>query len=356
MRHVVCGFLIVLASGAPALAADDDAARACALIASRPADAEAWIKVSELLASGARVPCRGQLQRRFIGRELPDDPPSPPDPRLITGAAREALSLTWAHRVRERSLRVLVDVTRPRLVPCPPKVAAAHEVDCPILEGDPRGWSAYRALFIAETGEPPEGPGALMDAALAAGKVPGWVMPGTPSGKSCAPGKANRPLVEAPPPAGNGHCGEYGYRICPTQPGLTWIHVAETPCENDALVKTEYGDQNKDGIDEAFAWIKYDSFDGADVVGSRTHLHVLDGRTGVTLLHGVVAATVADPPDKGDFRMTVNHTSAGRLILKAPTKTNPSIETRIRRDNPLLLAPGTYVLGDYGFHRVDAPR
>ena len=53
--------------------------------------------------------------------------------------------------------------------------------------------------------------------------------------------------------------------MCPAKPTSTWVHVAYTPCEGDKLQKTEFADQNGDGIDEAFAWIKYDTFDGADV-------------------------------------------------------------------------------------------
>jgi hypothetical protein len=266
-------------------------------------------------------------------------------------AARQTLSHTWARADRGRALRVLVDFHRPRLVPCSPKDEAAG-VTCPIPEGDPQSWFAYRTLFIAETGKPPEAPGTLATATLAAAKFPGWMMPGAVWPESCAPEKPNQPLVEPPAPERSGRCGEYGYRLCPVRPTSNWLHIAYTPCEGDKLVKTEYADQNGDGVDEAFIWIQYDSFEGADVVGTRTYLYVVDGRTGSILLGGMVAATRSESPDKGRFSLTVRRTAPGRLTLIAPAKADATIEARLRNDYPLLLAPGSYTLGDFGFHRA----
>jgi hypothetical protein len=268
-------------------------------------------------------------------------------------AARDTLSRTWSRADRTRALRVLVDATRPRLVPCAPQVEAAHQIDCPIQEGDPERWFAYRMLFMAETGDPPEGPGTLATATLAAAKFAGWTMPGALSSELCALERDNRPVVEPPPDGRSGHCGEHGYRICLVRPRSTWIHVAGTPCEGDTLLKTEYADQNGDGVDEALIWIRYDSYDGADVVGTRTNLYIVDGRTGSILLAGLIAATVSDPPDKGELRLNLRRIAPGRLTLTA-RPTSPSIEARLRKDYPLLLAPGTYVLGRFGFHRADA--
>lgn len=329
--------------------------RACAALHERPDDAKSWLDIAGQLASGARLPCRGQLQGRFIGREYPTEPYSPANPQLVSGAARQALALTWSSLIRTQASRLLVDVNKPRLVACSPREEAAH-VDCPVQEGDPSAWWGYRSLFIAESGKTPESPAALAKANEAAARASGWVTPGTASSESCTPSGDSRPAVEGPASGASGHCGEHGYRICPAKPDSTWVHVAYTPCEGDKLQKTEFADQNGDGIDEAFLWIKYDTFDGADVSGSQTHLYVVDGRSGSILLHGLVAATSSESSDKGQVRLKVSRTSPGRVTLTVSVKASSDTERWIRRSSSLLLAPGTYVLGDAGFHRTDAER
>ena len=120
----------------------------------------------------------------------------------------------------------------------------------------------------------------------------------------------------------------------------TWVHVAYTPCEGDKLQKTEFADQNGDGIDEAFVWIKYDTFDGADVSGSQTHLYVVDGRSGSILLHGLVAATASEPPDKGRVRLEMSRTSPGRLTLTTSAKADPSRRDADPQAQSLAAGPG----------------
>ena len=56
------------------VAGEGAAERACAALAERPDDAKSWLDIAGQLASGARLPCRGQLQQRFIGREYPHEP------------------------------------------------------------------------------------------------------------------------------------------------------------------------------------------------------------------------------------------------------------------------------------------
>jgi hypothetical protein len=199
-------------------------------------------------------------------------------------------------------------------------------------------------------------PDAFAEANEAAARSSGWVTPGTASSESCIPSSENRPAVEPPPAERSGHCGKHGYRLCPAKANSSWMHVAYTPCEGDKLQKTEFADQNGDGIDEAFVWIKYDTFDGADVSGSQTHLYIVDGRSGSILLHGLVAATRSESSDNGRVRLKVTRTSPGRLTLTAAVKASPDTERWIRKDSSLLLAPGTYVLGDAGFHRTEADR
>ena len=338
-----------------AVAAERAAERACVALAERQDDAKAWLDIAGQLASGARLPCRGQLQGRFIGREYPSEPYSPANPQLIMGAARQALALTWSPSVRAKAFRLLVDANKPKLVPCSPK-EEAERVSCPVQEGDPSAWWGYRSLFIAESGKAPESPDALAKTNEAATTVAGWVTPGTTSSESCTPSKDNRPAVDDRPTDASGHCGKYGYRLCPAKPDSTWVHVAYTPCEGDKLQKTEFADQNGDGVDEAFVWIKYDTFDGADVSGSQTHLYVVDGRSGSILLHGLVAATKSESSDKGQVRLKVSRTSPGRLTLTVSVKASPDTERWIRKNSSLLLAPGTYLLGDAGFHRADTER
>jgi hypothetical protein len=346
------GALLFLVHGGVAVAGEG-AERVCAALAARPEDAQAWLDIAGQLASGARLPCRGQLQQRFIGREYPNEQYAPANPQLIRGAARQALALTWSPSIRTKALRLLVNAQLPRLVPCSPKERAEH-VDCPILEGDPPSWWGYRLLFIAESGKTPDSPDGFAEANGAAARFSGWVTPGTVSSDACTPISDSRPAVEGPPSGESGHCGEHGYRLCPAKPSSSWVHIAYTPCEGDVLQKTEFADQNGDGIDEAFVWIKYDTFDGADVSGSQTHLFVVDGSAGSILLHGLVAATSSEPPDKGQLRLKVNRTSPGRLTMTATVKPSPSVELLLRKGSSLLLAPGVYILGDAGFHRTAA--
>ena len=355
LRLLWAAAIFALAQSGGAVAGESAAERACAALAERQDDAKPWLDIAGQLASGARLPCRGQLQGRFIGREYPSEPYSPANPQLIMGAARQAIALTWSPSVRAKAFRLLVDANKPKLVPCSPKEEAEH-VSCPVQEGDPSAWWGYRSLFIAESGKAPESPDALAKTNEAAATVAGWVTPGTTSSESCTPSKDNRPAVEGPPSDASGHCGKHGYRLCPAKPDSTWVHVAYTPCDGDKLQKTEFADQNGDGVDEAFVWVKYDTFDGADVSGSQTHLYVVDGRSGSILLHGLVAATKSESSDKGHIQLKVSRASPGRLTLTVSVKANPDTERWIRKNGSLLLAPGTYVLGDAGFHRSDADR
>ena len=354
-RLLSVGALLFFLLGRTAVAGEGGTERVCAALAARPDDAKAWLEIAGQLASGARLPCRDQLQERFIGRAYPNEPYSPANPQLIKGAAREALALTWSSSIRAKAVRLLVDATMPRLVACSPKESAEH-VDCPILEGHPASWWGYRSLFMAESGKTPDSPAGFAESNAAAARYSGWVTPGTASSESCTPTSDSRPAVEGPPSDESGHCGEHGYRLCPAKPSSSWVHIAYTPCEGDVLLKTEFADQNGDGIDEAFVWIKYDTFDGADVSGSQTHLYVIDGSAGSILLHGLVAATSSDSSDKGQVRLKVSRTSPGHLTLTASVKASPSVEMQLRSSSSLLLAPGTYVLGDAGFHRTDAGR
>ncbi len=354
--RLLCAAAIpVLALSGGSVAGESAAERACAALAEKPDDAKSWLDIAGQLASGARLPCRGQLQQRFIGREYPNEAHSPANPQLTMGAARQALALTWSPSVRAKAFRLLVDANKPKLVPCSPKEEAEH-VSCPVQEGDPSAWWGYRSLFIAESGKAPESADALAKTNEAAASAAGWVTPGTTSSESCTPSKGNRPDVDGPATGASGNCGKYGYRLCPAKPDSTWVHVAYTPCDGDKLQKTEFADQNGDGIDEAFVWIKYDTFDGADVSGSQTHLHVVDGRSGSILLHGLVGATKSDSSDKGQIQLKVSRKSPGRLTLTVSVKANPDTERWIRKNSSLLLAPGTYVLGDAGFHRTDGER
>jgi hypothetical protein len=354
-RLLWAGALLFLVHDGKAAAGESAAERACTALAERPDDAKSWLDIAGQLAAGARLSCRGELQKKFLGSEYPNEPYSPANPRLIGGAARRALAMTWSSSVRSKAFRLLTDTNAPRLVACSPTQQAEH-VDCPVLEGDPAVWWGYRSLFIAESGKTPESPDAFARADAAAARSSGWATPGTASSLPCTPSSDSQPAFEGPPSETSGHCGKHGYRLCPVKPDSTWVHVAYTPCEGDKLQKTELADQNGDGIDEAFLWIKYDTFDGADVSGSRTHLYVVDGRSGSILLHGLVAATSSEAPDKGQVRIAVKRTSPGRLTLTASVKPTPSVEMVIRTRNPWLLAPGTYVLGDAGFHRSDGAR
>ena len=77
--------LFLLHDGA-AIAGEGAAERACAALAERPDDARSWLDVAGQLAAGARLPCRGQLQQKLLGREYPNEPYSPATPQLISGA------------------------------------------------------------------------------------------------------------------------------------------------------------------------------------------------------------------------------------------------------------------------------
>ena len=157
--------------------------------------------------------------------------------------------------------------------------------------------------------------------------------------------------VDAPPTEATANCGSHGYRVCPVKGKATWVDVAYTPCEGDSLAKVAYADENRDGVEDALLWIKYDSYDGEEVSGTRTYLEVVDGRTGNILLHGLVAATQAKP-EGGKFALTVQRPAPGRLKLRLPASSPPAVEGRLRRASPELLAPGSYVLGPNGFHRT----
>jgi hypothetical protein len=54
--------------------------------------------------------------------------------------------------------------------------------------------------------------------------------------------------------------------------------VAYSPCEGDELEKTLYADENHDGVDEALFWIKYPTYDGEEVSGTRIYLDVADAQ------------------------------------------------------------------------------
>jgi hypothetical protein len=127
--------------------------------------------------------------------------------------------------------------------------------------------------------------------------------------------------------------------------------VAYTPYESDSLEKVVYGDENHDGIEEAFLWIRYATFDGEEIVGSRTYLEVVDGRTGQVLLHGLVTARRSDADDVA-LSLTIKRMRPGRLDLRiASNPKSKAPDVAFRRNNPEFLAPGIYVLGDNGFHR-----
>ena len=128
--------------------------------------------------------------------------------------------------------------------------------------------------------------------------------------------------------------------------------MAYTPYEGDSLEKVVYGDENDDGIEEAFFWIKYSTFDGEEIVGSRTYLEVVDGRTGQSLLHGLVTARRFDADDTA-LSLTIKRVRPGRLELRiASIPKNRAPDVAFRRNNPEFLAPGSYVLGANGFHRT----
>src|SRR5206468_9699027 len=66
-RLLWVGALLFLAQEGVAVAGEGGAERVCAALAARPDDAKVWLEIAGQLASGARLPCRGQLQQRFIG-------------------------------------------------------------------------------------------------------------------------------------------------------------------------------------------------------------------------------------------------------------------------------------------------
>ncbi|HEV8201830.1 MAG TPA: hypothetical protein VGS03_17595 [Candidatus Polarisedimenticolia bacterium] len=343
---ILFGWSIAVAGSAvsrPASAASDDAV--CTTWSSHPDDAAAWIDVGESLLAGKRLSCVGAVQQRALGGASSTDAAA--DPRLVVAAAREALALTWAPEMRARALRLAVDGTRPRLIPCPPK----HVDDCPSVSGDPDAWSTFRALFIAETGAPPEAAASLARSREAAAKLSGWVEPGTSSTEACTPAAENRPAVDVPPTDPQANCGAHGYRVCPVAPKATWVHIEKTYCEHDVLKKATYADENGDGVEDASLWIRYGLMSDEEVVGNITYLDVVDGRTGRNLIHGLVAAT-ATGSDGGAFALTAQRIGPGRLRLKAPAKVDHATEVRLRRAHPEFLAPGAYVLGPNGFHRV----
>lgn len=318
---------------------------ACAALTTHPEDAGTWVVLGEQLAAGRHLPCRVNLQKRFLGHEEPKALDSPPNPRLVSGVAREALALTWAPALRGRALRLLVNATRPTAEPCAPK-----EADCLALKGDPKAWWSYQALYAAETGVPPDDAAALRSAAAASARFSGWTAPGTASSEPCDPASARRPAVDTPPTDPAANCGTHGYRVCPVKEKATWVEVAYTPCDGDALANVVYVDENRDGVEDALLWIKYDSYDGEEISGTRTYLEVVDGRTGKIVLHGLVTVTVVGP-DGGTFALTVRRPVAGRLELRLPSPSPPALEAHLRRAHPELLAPGSYVLGPSGFHR-----
>jgi hypothetical protein len=318
---------------------------ACAALTTRPEDAATWVALGEQLAAGRHLPCRVTLQKRFLGRESLKAPDSPPDPHLVSGVAREALALTWAPALRGSALRLLVNTTRPTSQPCAPKQA-----DCLTLEGDPKAWWSFRALYMAETGAPPDDADAFRAASAAAEKFSGWTAPGTASSESCHPASAKRPAVDTPPTDPAANCGTHGYRVCPVKEKATWVEVAYTPCEGDSLAKVAYVDENRDGVEDALLWIKYDSYDGEEISGTRTYLEVVDGRTGHIVLHGLVTVTDVGLAG-GKFALTVQRPVTGRLELRLPSSSPSAVEGRLRRANPELLAPGSYVLGPNGFRR-----
>ncbi len=338
--------LVSLAVTRRALA--DDAA--CAALSARPNEAVTWLTLGEALAAGRHLSCRGALQKRFLGHEEPLAPDSPPDTRLVSGAAREALALTWTSAQRTRALKLLVDATRPTLTHCTPK-QVKDGITCPIPEGDPKAWWSFRALLLTETGDPPDGPS--FSAASAAGRELGWTAPGTASSEGCSPLGSRRPAVEPPSTDPSTTCGVHGYRICPVREKATWVEVAYTPCEGDKLEKTAYVDENKDGVDDALLWIRYSTYDGEEVSGKRTYLDIVDGRSGRILLHGLVAASQITSEGARSFALTVQRPSAGRLRLEPPASPSAA-EGPIRHANPEFLAPGTYTLGPNGFRRTSS--
>lgn len=338
--------LIWLSAARPALADDG----VCTALSARPDDAASWLALGESLSEGRHLPCRGTLQKRFLGREAPQAADSPADPRLVSAAAREALALTWTAAQRTRALKLLVDATRPTLTPCTPK-QVKEGVTCPVPAGDPHGWWSFQALLSAESGTPAEG--RSFSAAVAAGRALGWTPPGSASSDDCNPASSRRPGVETPPTDPGANCGLHGYRICPVREKATWVEVAYSPCEGDKLEKTTYVDENQDGVDEALFWIKYSTYDGEEVSGTRTYLDVADGRTGRILLHGLVAATQVTSSGPRSFALTVQRPAAGRLRLRPPASPS-SAEAEVRRANPEFLAPGTYALGPNGFRRTSS--
>jgi hypothetical protein len=327
----------------PARAASDDAA--CAAWSAHRDDAAAWIDVGERLAAGKRLACFGAVQERLLGRASRASGPA--DPWLVGAVAREALALTWAPDLRSRALRLAVDAAKPHLVPCQPK----QDGDCPSAQGEPETWWTFRALFVAETGALPDNAASLTKIREAASRFSGWVEPGTESTETCSAAPGKRPRVDAPPTDPRVTCGEHGYRVCPVAPNATWVHVAKTYCESDALEKAAYGDENGDGIEDATLWIRYGLISDDEVVGNLRYVDVVDGRRGRILLHGVVAATLFGS-DGGSFALTVQRIGPGRLRLELPTKTDHAAEVRLRRQYPEFLAPGTYVLEPNGYHRT----
>jgi hypothetical protein len=261
------------------------------------------------------------------------------------------LALTWSPTPRTRALRVLVEKSTPRFFPCPPGEETKPDAHCPSSEGDPGDWWMFRALLIAETGAAPDDAASLARIRVAAARFPGWVEPGTASTEACAPASTTRPAVDVPPTSPLANCGAHGYRVCPVSPKATWVHVAKTYCEQDALVKASYADENGDGIEDASLWIRYPLLSDDEVVGNLTYLDVVDGHTGRILLHGLLAATL-DGSDGGTFALTARRTGAGRLRLQPPSKVDHEAEVRLRREYPGFLAPGTYVLGPSGYHRT----
>jgi hypothetical protein len=335
-------FFTTLASSRARAASDDTA---CAAWSAHPDDAAAWIGVGEQLAEGKRVGCLGAVQGRLLGGA--SQAIAPADPHLVGAVAREALALTWAPDLRPRALHLAVDAATPHLVPCGPK----QDGDCPSAQGDPETWWTFRALFIAETGAPPEDAASLAKIREAASRFPGWVEPGVASTETCSAALAKRPGVDVPPTAPGGNCGAHGYRVCPVAPNATWVHVAKTYCESDALEKAAYADENGDGIEDATIRIRYGLLSDDEVVGNLKYLDVVDGRSGKVLLHGLVAATMSGS-DGGSFALTAQRIGPGRLRLKLPSKTDQAVELRLRRAHPEFLAPGTYVLGPNGYHRT----
>lgn len=346
MRGSLAVTLLWVALTRPALA--DDAA--CAALSARPDDAASWLALGDALVAGRHLPCRGTLEKRLLGSAVPQAPDSPADARLVSGTAREALELTWASAQRTRALRMLVDATRPTLTACTPK-QVKENVTCPIPEGDPKAWWSFQALLSAETGNPPDGRSSR--AATAAGRELGWIPPGSASSDDCNPPSGRRPGVEIPPDDPGANCGLHGYRICPVREKATWVEVAYSPCEGDKLEKTLYVDENQDGVDEALFWIKYSTYDGEEVSGTRTYLDVADGRSGRILLHGLVAATQLTSDGTKSFALTVQRPAPGRLRLRLPAARSPA-ERMVRHANPEFLAPGTYTLGPNGFRRTSS--